>query len=283
MNRSRPPPHTAGFTLVELVIVIIILAILGGLTVGILLNPFQAFQDQANRAQLVVEADLALTRMVRELRMALPNSVRVGGGGQYIEFIPTLAGGRYRARPDPNSTQPADQDRLDFGGDTSFQILGPLLSGTTDISQLPGRRLVIYNASADGSSPASAYTPNSNWSTVNAFDPDTGILSFTSKIFPFASLESQRFDIVDTPVSFFCSNGTLWRADSYGFSANQPITAAAFNSGNVRVLAEGGATCTFAYQAGDHVRNGVASLRLTLTRNNETITLLYQAQVVNAP
>lgn len=274
MTRHHPAPTATqhGFTQVELVVVIIILGILGGLTAGILLQPFRAFEDQARRAELVAEADLALTRMVRELRMALPNSVRIAGGGSYLEFIPTSDGGRYRALPDPADPT---SDPLDFAtADSSFDVLGGLAAGAA-----AGDQLVIYNATATGPA-ANAYIGD-NRATIAAFAGGTMTLS-AATLFPFPSLDAQRFDVVPAsgPVSYFCAGGQLRRHTGYGYDAAQ---STAFGTAHGALLAEGATLCQFSYQPGDHVRNGLVTLRLGLTADGETVNLLYQAQVVNAP
>ena len=49
----------------------------------------------ARRAALTDTADTAVRRMARDIRKALPNSIRQTSD-QCVEFIPTKTGGRYR-------------------------------------------------------------------------------------------------------------------------------------------------------------------------------------------
>ena len=100
MTRSR------GFTLMEMVIVIVILGVIGGIASTFLRSPLQGYFDSMSRARLVDIADTALRRIARDLQAALPNSVRTipSGGVQYLEFIPTVGGGRYRAEKSSTGT-----------------------------------------------------------------------------------------------------------------------------------------------------------------------------------
>jgi MSHA biogenesis protein MshO len=243
------------------------------LTIDIILKPFRAFQDQARRAQLVAEADSAMTRMVRELRHALPNSVRVGGGGQYLEFIPTIDGGRYRAAQDP--TTPGAEDILDFTQpDSGFDVVGGMQTGVTQA----GDFVVVYNTSASGSG-TNAYG-GGNRARIQTVGPNSITLA-ASKQFPYPSLDAQRFDIAPSsgPVTFYCHADSLRRHTGYDFQPGQPT---GFTSQGA-LLAGHVTTCQFDYEPGDNVRNGVVTLRLGLSDGGESIALLYQAQVVNAP
>ncbi|MEE2983226.1 MAG: hypothetical protein VX929_08030, partial [Pseudomonadota bacterium] len=85
-------------------------------------RPIQGFIDTARRATLVDEADTAPNRLTREVRLALPNSVRIAGG-QALEFLRTRSGGRYRAQIDPEMAS----NPLDFPPtDSKFDVLGRL-------------------------------------------------------------------------------------------------------------------------------------------------------------
>lgn len=251
--------------------VLVILGIMAMLTTGIILKPFQAFQDQARRAALVAKADTALTRMVRELRHALPNSVRVAGGGQYLEFIPTKDGGRYRAAD--HASAPG-KNILDFTtADTSFEVVGGLQAGTA----AAGDFVVVYNTTASGTL-TNAYAGD-NRTVIASTGASLGMSP--GKQFPFASIPSQRFDVAPAsgPVSFYCSGSELRRKTGYGFSAGQPVS---FTTAGA-LLADHVSACQFSYAAGDASRSGVVTVRLGLTLEGESIDLLYQAHVVNAP
>ncbi len=57
-----------GFTLVEVIAVIVLLSVLGGVTSSLILNSTAAFTDSSIRMQLHGEASVTLDRLVREWR-----------------------------------------------------------------------------------------------------------------------------------------------------------------------------------------------------------------------
>ena len=66
-----------GFTLVEMIVVIVITGIIAGVVAIFLRAPVQGYVDSARRAEMTDIADTALRRIGRDLRTAVPNSVRV--------------------------------------------------------------------------------------------------------------------------------------------------------------------------------------------------------------
>ena len=85
--------------MVEMIMVIVIMGVIGGMVAVFMKGPIDAYVDTARRAGLADVADTTARRVSRDLHKALPNSIRplVTGTNQCLEFIPTKTGGRYRA------------------------------------------------------------------------------------------------------------------------------------------------------------------------------------------
>ncbi len=80
MTNSRSMlSHKRGFTLVELVIVLVVLAIVSVGITGFIRSSTQIFIDASERERLLREGSFAVERINREISTALPNSVRLTG------------------------------------------------------------------------------------------------------------------------------------------------------------------------------------------------------------
>ena len=85
----------AGFTLVELVLVIMIGSIMA-VALAVFMRPaFESFLASRARAELASSATQALRRMQRDVRAAVPNSIRTPSASCF-ELVPTASGGRLR-------------------------------------------------------------------------------------------------------------------------------------------------------------------------------------------
>ena len=270
-----------GFTLIEMIIVILIIGILSGILFMVLRGPMQSFVDVEKRTQLVDIADTALQRMTREIRLALPNSIRVTGGTT-VEFLRTLDGGRYRAKPSGGAGTgvcggPVAQDRLNFAltGDC-FEVMGTLnnfasIDTTGTCIDSSSDCLVIFNTGQTG---ADAYNGDN---IANVTGATANSITFTgAPPFPYKS-PRQRFFIVDTPVSFVCSGGQITRHDDYTIGG-------AVGAGNL--LVNKVSACNFKYDPGSATRAALVSLSITIqdaTLGGGNVTLLQQVHVDNQP
>ena len=266
-----------GFTLVELVVVIAISGIIAAVLSVLLSGPINAYHDQAKRSALVAAADAALRRMADDIRHALPNSIRVAGGGTALQMINVLDGARYR------DDVPGDQNRrLRFNNtDTRFNLLGSFTQlGDFSRNDL---RLVIFNLGQPG---ADAYAGDAvitpaGLTITAAADSGGGALADEQNItlsaghqFAFQSA-GQRIYLVDNAISYICTGGQLnRRVDAIGnpqpTSGGEPQTKFVSN-------------CAFTYSAGTASRGGLVTLDLTLTRDGESVRLLHQVHVANVP
>lgn len=256
-----------GFTLVELIVVIVIIGILAALGGMFITRPVEGFLDLSRRATLVDAAEGALRRMQRDIRQALPNSVRVGCGGQCLELLHTVDGGRYRVGGPGNAL---DFIQTDSDG---FDVLGTL-SATPDT----GDAMVVYNLASSGTSGNAYYGDNRR--TVAAGSSATSMQFDPTTPFPRSS-PYQRFFLVDMPVSYVCdtASGTLTRFSNYIISTSQSAAPGGASALMTRHLS----ACSFDYYPGTPERGGLVSMRLQLTAEGESITLLHQVHVENAP
>lgn len=265
-----------GFTLVELVVVITIVGILAGGVALFIGRPTQLFFDSERRADLSDRADTALRRIARDIRNALPNSVRIStsGSDSLLEFTPVINAGRYRADVGTSATD----NPLDFSNvaDTSFDVLGAAISvANTDA-------LVIYNLGVSG---ADVYE-GSNRRTLNAAT-NSNTLSFTGSNFPLSS-PSSRFYVVSGPATYACdmTNRILWRYQNYAFQVTQPANIASLNSlpsVQKHQLANNLSSCQITYTSGILQRSGIVSINISMVEDGAKVTLMHQVNVVNSP
>jgi MSHA biogenesis protein MshO len=273
----------------------------------ILQGPMQQYVQVQQRANLVDIAETALQRMTREIRLALPNSIRVRSSGSVvsIEFLRTLDGGRYRDKPHGAGTPvcggPAAQDVLSFTtANDCFEVLGalgnlPVTGGAaadrTTCLQGGSDCLVIFNTGQTG---ANAYSGDNiagiEAATANAITFDIAPLTK----FPYKS-PSQRFQLVDTPVSFLCDSASdeILRLDNYDILTTQPIDpppgstdfTATSTTRNSNLLVNQVSSCSFTYSPGTATRAAMVTLRITIRDDNldQEVTLLQQAHVDNQP
>lgn len=273
---STAPYSQRGFTLIEAVVVIVITGILAGMVSMFIRMPVQGYFDSVGRADLTDVADTALRRMTRDLRLALPNSVRVDGTGQFIEFLLTSTGAQYL---DINDVPTTAGDELDFqAADGSFVAVGPALNLTG------ARQIAVYNLGIPG---ADAYSLDTLAAYVNSAPVAGGTrINIAAKQFPFAS-PSHRFQVVTDVVSYGCVNGVLRRYTGYwNFAAAEAAPPAPPAGGSSAILANGVAAggCTFSYTNLPNIRSALVGLSLKLQNSNgEAVTLFQEVHVDNTP
>jgi MSHA biogenesis protein MshO len=285
-------PAARGFTLVELVITIAVGSVVVAFMAMFIVTPMTIYTSQTRRTMLVDAADSALRFIGRDLRAALPNSVRVSVSGSVtaLELLATVDGARYQdSGPLSNPALALDLTALDGAFATTVPFTQVTLPCTTICSTY---FLSIYNLGVAG---ADAYetgskviTPATTSITISAGATANQNLVTLSTPFQFAyGSPGQRVYLVSGPVSYLCDTAaaTLTRYSGYTIASTQSASAAVLTAAgaSAALVASNVAGCQFVLSAGTAQRNGLATLKLQIAQSGETVQLLHQVEVVNAP
>ena len=266
-----------GSTLIELVMAIAAIGVLGAVASIFIRAPIDSYFASARRAALTDEADTAVRRMARDIRKALPDSIRtswptITSNGQCFEFIPTRTGGRYRAE----LSSLGGGDTLDFvAADGSFNMLGYNSALPANQQTRVNDVVAVYNLGISGDD---AYAGDNTSQVSGVVDGLETNLSIASKLFPQA-LGGKRFHVIpgdENVVAYVCSSdGKLRRTVRTFTNAVCPATGP--------ILASHVGSCNFVYSGSDLERNEPMQLSLTLTNSGETVNLYQQIYVNNTP
>jgi MSHA biogenesis protein MshO len=273
-----------GFTLIELVAVIVIVGVLAIASVQFIAFGTQIYVEANDRQLTLSKSRFAIERMTREIRGAIPNSVRISSSKRCIEFTPIKASGAYR----DDSEAVAAPISPDSG--TEMEVVGWL--GDYDV----GDRVYIYPTSSDD---IYSSTTKVGFLDVNAsgtapeltltFDADMSFEEHSPK---------RRYYTADESISYcFISNGTgtvlepnydLYRFTSASFAETQsePISAT-----GIILMAEGltnnlndDATQPFDIYGSTLNRNAVVNLYLEFNANlDENMFFNHEVHIPNVP
>jgi len=265
--------------------VIVITGILASVVAVFIQGPVQGYVDTTRRAELTDVADTALRRIARDLRLALPNSVRVTqvGSAYYMEFLQTSTGGRYK-----------DDETCFSTGCASITTFGDVVPAATIT---PGTDLiVIYNQYNNSAADCSATNPSAycgnNTSLISAVadggNEDT--IGFAAKTFvPSGGSPGKRFQVINGPVTYVCNPtaGTLRRYSGYAIQPVQPVSDAASPLSNAPTnvrLANNVTACSFTYDGNPvTMHTGLVSLWLRVSSTGENVDLYHGVHISNVP
>lgn len=296
-----------GFTMVEMIVVIVLVGVIGGTVMLVFRPALQSYLDVGRRANLSNQADTALRRIASEVRAAVPNSLRTHAAdeGMGVELVPTIEGGRFRTAPDTvwNSAVPAQPTRFIDGSDpvTVFDVVTRLDArvGAGDLlvigNQAPeelyggtsiGAIAAVENSPADA--PASADRSMRRRITL------AGANLAGTPFQPFG-VDSGRFVVVSRAVravTYRCENvrlddsgsgtGVLVRYHGYDILPTRPVLP---TDARRNIVATKVARCLFQYDPnlGATQQSGFVQVQLTLADSGEQVSLTYGAHVNNVP
>ena len=88
-----------GFTLIELVVVILLLGVMATFTSQFISTGTQLYADASAREQLMSDVRFGVERLNREVRDAVPGTLSLSSDGQCVSFWPLAAVSRYVSLP----------------------------------------------------------------------------------------------------------------------------------------------------------------------------------------
>lgn len=280
-----------GFTLIELIVTIVLSAIVVSFMAMFIAGPVQSYTDQSRRARLVDLADNSLQRIARDVRRALPNSIRLTSNGAIValEMLNTVDGVRYREQPPPDDAT----KQLDFSAaDTDFNVVGNF-TGVSKPFSSADYYLSIYNVGVPGADAyelANVITPPGTQIDISADTLPGEDHIAISPAFRFAyGSPGQRIFLVDGPLAYLCNTatGSLVRYSGYSIASSQ-----ASRDDDSELIAAGAtatlvsdriSNCSMAYAPGTSQRAGLVSLQVTVEDSGEAVSLLHQIHVSNVP
>ncbi len=283
--------QSAGFTLIELIITMTIMVIIVSFGAFMTSGPVSGFTDQARRAELVDSAESSLRRIGRDVRRALPNSVRITTNGAItaLELLNVVEGVRYRAGPPPGD---ANAWLIFNTDDGAFNSIG-LFNAITKPFSSTTHYLSVYNVGVAG---ANAYellnviTPPGTQIDIDAAAEAGEDNVQLDPWFQFAyPSPRQRIYLIDTPVSFLCdtASGNLTRYAGYAIAINQADRDSAAEllaaGGVAALMSDNLSACVFTFTPGTAQRDALVTMSLTVSQAGESIVLLQQVHIDNVP
>ncbi|MFY9316579.1 MAG: hypothetical protein WAO95_13590 [Burkholderiales bacterium] len=262
--------------------------------------PVRSYIDTSRRAALADTADTALRRMGRDVRLALPNSVRVttAGGVTYLELLLVRTAGRYRFENDVSTTTGCPNGA---GFDPALDVLGigtaddcfKTIGNIPNIAQVTTNDFVVVFNLPPGTANANAYEypgTGGNKSQIVSATAGTGEdrIQIANHTFTYES-PGRRFFVIEGPVTYACNPaagvGTLTRFSGYAISAGQPAPPA----GTGALLATGVTACTMEFDASLGSEGaGLLTMSLQLSMQDsrgdtESVNLYHAIHVNNVP
>lgn len=284
--------RAAGFTLIELIVVIVISAGVAVFMVLFLDTPIESYFAQTRRSDLVDSAHRIGDAVTVDARTALPNSMRVNAAGTALELLATTGVARYYGKGDQNS---APGEELTIGAAaTSFGTLDSFTTQTLPYQTL--NRLSVGNLGTTGYNAYSGATVMTPLGTITV-DPNpsappyvagenlvklSGSMTFKAPGAPATQPLVHNAYFVSGPVSYVCkanaanpAAGTLKRYSGYTITAAQPVPPA----GTGALIAHDVSACTISVVPAPlgYAYGQIAILSVTLASNGEGLQVFLEA------
>ena len=287
LTSQRMQTSTLGFTLVEMVTVILILGILVVGVSSFIIFGTRIFVESSSVDQVLSQSRFVVERMTRELRSAVPNSVRVNTDSltyQCIEFVPIEASTSYLSMPiAPSATALSGTVILD---DVTSKIAVNQYAWIYPLTDSD-----VYNSARQKRAQVKAIMPSPSPLEHQV------TLTFTAPTRFAEASPRQRIYFGSNPVSYCFEKEPsgnylqIVRYAGYHFNTVQPNPAAmpaTMGSGvlmaqSVANVLNNGADLPLILTPSSLVNNAMVHLQPRFNVNGETFQYRHQVQVINVP
>lgn len=263
--------RSSGFTLIELVMVIVVLSVLAVGTTRYIVNSSQSFVVSAERAKLIATARVAVEKVSRRLRNALPNSIRISATGRCLEYFPVLRGSATTSPVLPATNSLSTSAMV-------FAVVQP--ANYAAIAPFASSELYVTGAPSPGVITAT---------TLTAMGTHNSIPLAASHTFTRTS-PTQRVYLVTNPERFcVAASGNLVRYTGYGINSTSPIadtaptTPSAATTSLVAENLDIAGGIPFVYTPGTMVSNALVQVNFTFKKGLESVSLNHEVQIRNVP
>jgi len=251
--------YAAGFTLMELVVVMVLIGILAYTGADLILGPFLGFKESESRVELYEEGKLALEKMAQELRCAIPNAIdnpntntiRFG----MIDFDTMSAHGVFGMYKLDGDASPVDEYITDVNA-----------------SAPSGALISIFNRRWQGDF--------SNGGRIYEVVDEGPPMELNKNVAPGVYLFwTRRFYVIKPKaIEYTLSGNTIYRQTA-------PVTSNGVGTfGDAHPLVRHVDHFEVRFTPGNIIRNAIVSMALTLTSDEgESVTLHREVHIPNVP
>jgi MSHA biogenesis protein MshO len=256
-----------GFTLVELVMVIVLLAIVATISVQFVTLSTRGAIDVGARQQRALAGVMLSEQISRAVREALPTSIRTNASGSCLEWMPIVAASNYLNLPSGLTPGSFEAVPLASGGSASGRVV------------VYGYGSNVYNPTNPGPiSPPASVPAGPSPVTVSLDGGATHRFS--------AQSPERRFYVVANPVSICQAGAFLYRYKNYGINTSPASGLPASYPGRevmAATLVPG--TLDFQVTPPSLQRGAVVSFSFDLEdpESGETTSISQEVQVRNVP
>ena len=273
-TKSLTLKKSSGFTLMELIIVIIIMGVMSVGIAGFIKLSTQTYLNVTERDELLANARFAVERLNREVRNAVPNSMRERSNTitRCLEFVPIIASTVYTeiaVAPEPVANTIAVipfkiSDSVDYNCNDCGDV----------VMVYPLDDVEVYQVHSDAVGKA--------FEIKGYPATDSSEIELKQTVVFAEDSPTNRAYIFNSPVSYCLNGGTLKRYVGYGFAIEQSLPPL---TGSNSLMAQNVdfASSSFTVVPASLKRNAVVQIKLNFTRDGEQVVFDNAIHINNIP